>query len=101
MRKVLHFRPYLPHCLYCDIDFDVIGKLEDFGEDVAYIATKLNLTEQLGILKHVQHQTPGRGDKSRRERRDYYMSQLSAQMVDDLYELYKFDFIMFGYDRSL
>ena len=29
------------------------------------------------------------------------MSQLSAQMVEDLYELYKIDFLMFGYDRRL
>ena len=96
--KVLHFRPYLPQCLYCDVDFDVIGKLEDFNEDVAYIATKLNLTEQLGLLNYIQHKTPGNGDKSRRERRDYYMSKLSTQMVQDLYELYKIDFEMFSYD---
>jgi len=73
-----HIRPYLPQCLYCDVDFDVI--------------------EQLGLLNYVQHKTPGNGDKSKRERRDKYISKLSPQMVQDLYELYKIDFEMFSYD---
>ena len=96
--NVLHFRPYLPVCFYCDIDFDVIGKLEDFEEDVAYIAIKLNVTEQLGVLNYVQHETPGKGKISRKERRDKYMSKLSPKIIQDLYELYKIDFDMFSYN---
>ena len=84
--------------MYCDVDFDVIGKLEDFDEDVAYIATKLNLTEQLGLLNYVQHKTPEKVHSSGTEKRDEYMSQLSPQMVQDLYELYKIDFDMFSYN---
>ena len=98
--KVLHLRPYFALCFYCDVDFDIIGKLEEFKEDVAYISTKLNLTEQLGVLNNVENDTLGKEDNARRERRNYYMSQLSAQMVDDLYQLYKLDFEMFGYDQS-
>ena len=54
----LKSRPFLSKCHYCDIDFDVIGKLEDFEEDVAYIAMKRNLTEHLGLLNHVQNENP-------------------------------------------
>ena len=87
-------------CLYCDVDYDVIGKLEDFDEDVAYIAEKQNLTEHLGLLNYVQHKTWEKRKKSesKREKRDKYMSQLSQEMVSDLYELYKIDFEMFGYE---
>ena len=91
-------RPYLPKCHYCDIDFDVIGKLEDFEEDVAYIAEKVNLTEHLRLMNHVQNKNPEKGEESRRERRDKFMSQLNPETVRDLYELYKIDFEMFGYD---
>lgn len=98
MRMLLHSRPYLPVCLYCDVDFDVIGKLEDFDADVAYIAEKRNLTQHLRLLNHVQHKNTEKGDASRKERRDKYMSKLSWEMVRDLYELYKIDFEMFGYD---
>ena len=41
---------------------------------------------------------PKKKERSRIERRDKYMSQLSPEMVQDLYELYKIDFEMFGYD---
>ena len=99
---LLHSRPYLPQCLYCDVDFDVIGKLEDFEEDVAYIAEKRNLTEHLRLLNHVQQPkdqwNQEKGERSRKEKRDKYMSQLSPKMVQDLYELYKIDFEMFDYD---
>ena len=37
-------------------------------------------------------------ERSRIERRDKYMSQLSPEVVQDLHELYKIDFEMFGYD---
>ena len=139
-------RPYLPKCHYCDVDFDVIGKLEDFEEDVAYIAKKTNLTDHFRLLNHVQNKSPEKNDLSgiekkqviptlgiinsistislgqktslnafsgpgyarnvqnnvqRRyylEKRDKYMSQLSPELVRDLYDLYKIDFEMFGYD---
>ena len=76
----------------------MIGKLEEFEEDVTYIAIKLNLTEQLGLLNYVQHKTPEKVHSSGKEKRDEYLSQLSPQMVQDLYELYQIDFDMFSYD---
>ena len=94
----LNSRPYLPKCHYCDVDFDVIGKIEDFEEDVAYIAKKRNLTDRLGLMNHVQNENPEKNKMSKRERREKYMSQLSLEMVQDLYELYKIDFEMFGYE---
>ena len=96
--KLHHYRPYLPYCLYCDVEYDVIGKLEDFDEDIAYIAMKLNITEQLGLLHYVQHKTPEKGRSSQSEKIDMYMSQLSPKMVQSLYNLYKIDFDMFEYD---
>jgi len=74
-----HVRPYLPWCLYCDVDYDVIGKLEDFDEDMAYIAEKLNITEKLGLLHHIQHKSPEKAHISKRKKRDEYMSQLSQK----------------------
>ena len=84
-------------CLYCDVDYDVIGKLEYFDEDMDYIAEKLNITEKLRLLHHIQHKTPERGHSSRRQKRDKYMSQLSQGMVQALHQLYEIDFLMFDY----
>ena len=91
-------RPYLPNCLYCDINFDIIGKLEDFDEDVTYIAKMQNLTQHLRVLNHVQNSNSKKGDGSREEKMKKYMSQLTPELVRDLYELYKIDFEMFGYN---
>lgn len=93
-----HIRPYLPNCLYCDINFDFIGKLEDFDEDVTYIAKMQNLTQHLRVLNHVQNSNSKKGDGSREEKMKKYMSQLTPELVRDLYELYKIDFEMFGYN---
>ena len=95
--RSIYSRPYLPWCLYCDVDYDVIGKLEDFDEDMAYIAEKLNITEKLGLLHHIQHKSPEKAHSSRRNKRDKYMSQLSQKMVRALYKLYEIDFEMFDY----
>ena len=45
----VHWRPYNARCLYCDIDYNVIGRMETFDEDVRYIFLKANLTEMLNI----------------------------------------------------
>ena len=65
---------------------------------MAYIAKKRNLTDRLGLMNHVQNENPEKNKMSKRERREKYMSQLSLEMVQDLYELYKIDFEMFGYE---
>ena len=41
----VHWRPYNARCLYCDISYDVIGRIETFDEDFKYILTRKNLTD--------------------------------------------------------
>ena len=31
-----HWRPFYARCAYCDVDYDVIGKMESFEEDVRF-----------------------------------------------------------------
>ena len=91
-----HFRPYHSKCLYCEVDYDVIGKLEDYNEDVMYIAVKQNITEHLQRLNVIQNKSP-RTHASQRDRIKKYMSQLSPKMIHQLKKLYKIDFEMFDY----
>ena len=80
-------------CFHCQLDYDVIGRLEELDEDLRYIAQKLNLTSD---LKEVNAPKV----KSGRERRVLKrMSELSHQTKRELYEVYyKTDAEMFGYD---
>ena len=32
-----HWRPFHSRCAYCDVSYDVIGKMESFEEDVRYV----------------------------------------------------------------
>ena len=38
-----HFRPQWSLCPFCLIEFDVLGKIEDFEEDSAYIMDALGV----------------------------------------------------------
>ena len=61
-----------------------------------YIAMKQNLTTLLPELSKTNQKT--KRTKSSPDRIDFYMSQLSANLKRKLYELYKLDFELFGYD---
>ena len=41
----VHWRPYNARCLYCDISYNVIGRMETFDEDFKYILARKNLTD--------------------------------------------------------
>ena len=84
--------------MYCDVHYDVIGRLEDFNEDVLYISKKQNITEHLQLMSQVENGNQKRRGKSQRQRIEKYMSQLNAEMVKELYKLYQIDFEMFEYN---
>ena len=84
--------------MYCDVHYDVIGRLEDFNEDVLYIFIKQNMTEHLQLMGQVENGNPKRRGESQRRRIEKYMSQLNAEMVEELYQLYQIDFEMFEYN---
>ena len=35
-----HWRPYYMHCDYCDINYTMIGRMEDMENDLKYLAHK-------------------------------------------------------------
>ena len=38
-----HWRPYYLHCDYCDIKYDFIGRMENFENDLKFIAQKTHI----------------------------------------------------------
>ena len=96
---MITYRPFHHRCSYCDVNCDVIGSLEDFNADTEYIIQKRNLTALEGQKTYLGNPTqdPGRSHELRIES---YFSNLSVGAKQRLYELYKIDFEMFGYDGS-
>ena len=50
-----HWRPFNARCSYCDITYNVIGRVETFEEDFRYIILKQNLTHIIPLSKTGLH----------------------------------------------
>ena len=92
-------RPYLHNCLYCDVEYDVIGQLEEYGEDMLYIAMRQNLTSQMKDLTKVKNKTARKKESSSLKILDY-MSQIPQDSKEKLFKLYKTDLEMFDYEYT-
>ena len=110
-----HWEPQYMHCNYCDIRYDMIGRVENLESDLEYIAMVKNFSRDLHTLKDNLHlhpsgvkrpETPTKSfmkknnmtekiDKTKR-----YFMQLSTNQVNAIYNMYKIDFEMFGYSTE-
>ena len=80
--------------------FDAIGFLETFDEDFTYIAQKLNLTALLTRTEKRKNHTSGKEPYSQSKRIKKYFSLLDKGVRRRLFQLYRMDFEMFGFDAS-
>lgn len=92
----LHWRPFASKCSYCDVEYDLVGKIETFDEDLKYIVHKKGLEKILRLensgMNH--HSTKGSTEKMT----EHYFSKLTKKQGYDLYNMYHLDFEMFDYD---
>ena len=91
-----HWMPYFFNCGYCDASYTVIGRLEDMEQDLQFIQQmagfkfgKRNLKEE---EKNENH------DEKTNSLTKMFIDQLDKKQFDQVYELFKVDFEMFGYD---
>ena len=74
--------------------------MEEFDEDFRYIISKQNVTLLLDEENVTANQTPKNGSESVAQKISKYFSMLEESVRLDLYNLYKIDFELFGYDAS-
>ena len=74
--------------------------MEEFDEDFRYIISKQNVTLLLDEENVTANQTPKNGSESVAQKISKYFSMLEKSVRSDLYDLYKIDFELFGYDAS-
>ena len=94
-----HWDLFNHRCLYCDIQYDVIGKIESFNDDIKYIVLKQKLEELIPLNTTNLHLNDKKEYASNSTL--YYFSQLSKFQKDRLYEFYKFDFELFDYNVEI
>ena len=74
--------------------------MEEFDEDFRYIISKKNLTLLLDRENVAVNQKSKNGSESAAQKISKYFSMLEESVRLDLYNLYKIDFELFGYDAS-
>ena len=84
-------------CWHCDISYDVIGKLETFSEDVAYIICKNKLDSILPLQRTLVKKN---ANNYKNQNISDYFSQLSNTQIQKLYNVYQIDFELFNYDST-
>ena len=92
------FRPYYNQCHYCHIKYDVIGHLEDYLDDMMYIAIKLNITTLMTELAKPNRKSKFKDNLNRIED---HLSKLTLMQRKKLFQLYKLDFELFGYEPGI
>lgn len=86
-----HWVPYWLHCHVCEMEYDIIGKMETIAEDMDFISEKSGLAAANISLPWANKKSSG--DKVSLD----YFHRLSLAQVKGLYVIYKPDFEMFGY----
>ncbi|XP_047485431.1 carbohydrate sulfotransferase 11-like isoform X2 [Penaeus chinensis] len=87
-----HWRPISWNCKPCTGNFDYIIKLETIDEDLAYLVTDLGIKEI-----NVQLKYNVKNSKAKVKGYESYFKSLPPAMLKDIYNIYKYDFILFDY----
>ena len=90
-----HWSEVSSRCSPCDINYDVIGKLETLADDVKYI---LKLAELEGKVQFSDPLKSSPTFSSNVDTMKKYYSKVPKECIENLYTRYKFDFELFGYD---
>ena len=84
-----HGNPYSLNCKFCKYEYDMIGHLDESGDDFKYLEKKLKLK-----FSHINISIKGiKTDLARN-----YFRELSNETIRRLYKVYEFDFKAFGYE---
>ena len=86
-----HWVPYWLHCHLCEVEYDVIAKMETITEDTDFISDRSGLSSFNISLPWSNKKRP------REDVTSEYIKQLSLTQLRRLYEIYKPDFEMFDY----
>ncbi|XP_011505455.1 PREDICTED: carbohydrate sulfotransferase 11 [Ceratosolen solmsi marchali] len=88
----MHWTPIVNFCTPCQVRFDVIAKFETLHDDQNYLIKQAHV----GHIIKPEWKNPSRGVQTKDVIKQYF-SQLSKTQIKDLYEMFRYDFILFDY----
>lgn len=94
-----HWRPFTAECAPCEMNYQIILKMESLEEEQLFLTTKLNLVDYLFSLNFtglsMRNTNPnGRTEHSYAEQ---YYREVPKQLLQQVYTLYEADFRLFDY----
>ena len=110
-----HWQPQYLHCDFCEINYDIVGRVETMDEDLKYIAHVNNFTSSLPNNDGKFHVHPSGVKRftspknvqenklmrvyTKKEKTIKYFSMLTFNQLQELYRMYQIDFEIFGYSQ--
>ncbi|GAB0092258.1 Carbohydrate sulfotransferase [Sergentomyia squamirostris] len=97
-----HWSPVFSFCTPCSINYTLIAKVETFQRDTEYIIRQAGL-ESLLLNKLPNKKVRAISNRSTSDTSHLipkYFSQIDAQTLDQLLEIYEPDFELFGYNYT-
>jgi len=88
-----HWKPMYMQCMPCHIQYRVIARLETLEKDSAHILQSLGVSSRLPK----SHTTQG---KTTDNLVSTFYSQINQDLLSKLYNLYKFDFLLFNFTAT-
>ena len=102
-----HWKPAYMHCNFCQIDYNVVGRIEKFEEYLRYIVENTHLSTRISgsnfSTLHIHSSgihtiSPTEYEWNKKLKVKKYFSSLSKQQITDLHDIYNIDFELFDYD---
>ncbi|XP_058795957.1 carbohydrate sulfotransferase 11 isoform X2 [Phymastichus coffea] len=91
----MHWTPITNFCTPCQVRFDVIAKFETLHDDQNYLIKHA----RVGHIIKPEWKNPTRGVQTKDVVKQYF-SQLSKTQIKELYEMFRYDFVLFGYSLT-
>jgi chondroitin 4-sulfotransferase 11 len=88
----MHWTPVVNFCTPCQVRFDIIAKFETLHDDQDYLIKQAHV----GHIIKPEWKNPTRGVQTK-DVIKHYFTQLSKTQIDELYEMFRYDFVLFDY----
>ena len=92
----IHWRPYNSICSFCILKYKIISKMETFAEDRERIWSMVGFEGEKDELKLNVH-----GGDQACELTKRYFKNIPKEVKNELLDLYRYEFALFGYDKDL
>ena len=91
----MHWGSYYSECWPCDVPYNYISKLENINEEADFIMEKINAPARIGTFPKTNHHSTGKNDVDKVAE---VFRKYDKEFVMSLYEKFRVDFELFGYD---